>query len=109
MEFGIVGLGRMGGSLARQALEKGHCILGYNRTQRVTGELAREGLAPARSIEELVSKLSRPRIILIYLPRGEPTERACQAPQPLLAAGDIVADGGNSHCSDSQRRHAFFD
>ena len=108
MEFGIIGLGRMGRSLARQAIEKGHRVLGYNRTQRVTDELAREGVDPARSIEELVSKLSTPRIIFIYLTHGEPTERACQTLRPMLAAGDIVADGGNSHWSDSQRRHAFF-
>jgi 6-phosphogluconate dehydrogenase len=83
MEIGIIGLGRMGRSLARQAIDKGHRVLGYNRTQRVTDELAREGLDPARSIEELVSKLATPRIILIYLPHGEPTKRACQALQPL--------------------------
>jgi 6-phosphogluconate dehydrogenase len=108
MEFGIIGLGRMGRSLARQAMEKGHHVLGYNRTQRVTDELAREGIDPATSIEELVSKLRTPRIIFVYLPHGEPTERACQTLRPLLAAGDIVVDGGNSHWSDSQRRHAFF-
>jgi len=108
MEFGIIGLGRMGRSLTRQAIDKGHRVVGYNRTQRVTDELARDGIDPATSIEELVSKLRTPRIIFIYLPHGEPTERACQTLQPMLAAGDIVADGGNSHWSDSQRRHAFF-
>ena len=42
------------------------------------------------------------------MPQGEPTEAACQALRPVLEVGDIVADGGNSHWSDSQRRHAFF-
>ncbi len=99
MEFGIIVLGRMGRSLARQAMEKGHRIVAYNRTQDVTKELAREGLDPAGSIEELVSKLGAPRIIFIYLPHGEPTERACQALRPILAASDIVADGGKASCN----------
>lgn len=108
MEFGIIGLGRMGGNLARQAMEKGHRVVGYNRSPNVTQELARDGIDPATSTEELVSKLRTPRIIFIYLPHGDPTESMCQTLRPLLAAGDIVVDGGNSHWTDSQRRHAFF-
>jgi len=108
MELGIIGLGRMGSNLARRALEKGHRVVGYNRSPNVTRELAREGLDPAQSLPELVSKLRTPRIIFIYVPHGEPTEGVCQALRPLLTVGDIVADGGNSHWADSRRRHAFF-
>jgi len=108
MKFGIVGLGRMGANLARHAIEKGHQVVGYNRSQDVTKEMAREGLEAAMSIEELASKLSAPRIVLIYVLHGAPTESVCQALRSVLSAGDIVADGGNSHWSDSQRRHAFF-
>jgi len=108
MKFGIVGLGRMGANLARHALEKGHHVVGYDSGQAAREVLAREGLEAAASVEDLVSKLEPPRIIFIYVPHGEPTESVCHALRPELAAGDIVADGGNSHWSDSQRRHAFF-
>lgn len=108
MEFGIVGLGRMGANLSLQALGKGHRVVGYNRSEGAIRELAGEGLIPARSLEELVSKLRPPRMVLVYVPHGPATEEVCRSLRPLLEAGDLVADGGNSHWHDSQRRHAFF-
>jgi 6-phosphogluconate dehydrogenase len=108
MRFGIVGLGRMGANLARRAMEKGHQVVGHDPNQDTRRELASEGLEPAESIEELASKLTPPRIVFIYVPHGEPTESVCRALRPVLAQGDIVADGGNSFWVDSQRRHAFF-
>jgi 6-phosphogluconate dehydrogenase len=108
MRFGIVGLGRMGGNLARAAMEHGHDVVGYNRDHRLAIELAREGLEPASSLPELVSKLEPPRIVLIYVPHGPPTEQVCDELLELLAPGDLAVDGGNSHWADSQRRHAAF-
>jgi 6-phosphogluconate dehydrogenase len=106
--IGIIGLGRMGANLARAALEHGHDVVGYDRDERVTHDLARDGLEPAASIRELVDALAPPRIVLVYLPHGTPTERACDALRELLEAGDLAVDGGNSHWRDSQRRHASF-
>lgn len=108
MRFGIVGLGRIGGNLARLALERGHEVVGFNRSPAKTRALEPEGLDPAQSLEELADKLRAPRIILIYVTHGDATEQICQALRPLLAAGDVVVDGGNSHWADSRRRHAFF-
>lgn len=108
MRFGIVGLGRMGANLARHALEKGHEVVGYNLDPAPAQQLSREGLEPAESIPQLVSKLHPPRIIFIYVPHGAPTQAVCQELRPLLEGGDVVVDGGNSHWEDSVRRHAFF-
>lgn len=108
MRFGIIGLGRIGASLARRALERGHQVVGFNRSPEKTRTLEGEGVDPAGSIEELASKLSPPRIILSYVPHGEPTEQMCRGLRPVLEAGDIVADGGNSHWVDSRRRHGLF-
>lgn len=108
MEFGVVGLGRMGANLSLQALEKGIRVVGYNRSEGPIRELAQHGLEPAGSLEELVSKLRPPRRILVYVPHGPATEEVCRRLRPVLEAGDLVADGGNSHWLDSQRRHAFF-
>lgn len=108
MKFAIIGLGRMGANLARHAMEKGHQVVGYSRSAGETKELADEGLELANSVEELAAKLDAPRIVFVYVPHGSPTESVCASLQSALAPGDIVADGGNSHWSDSQRRHARF-
>jgi 6-phosphogluconate dehydrogenase len=108
MRFGIVGLGRMGANLARAALEHGHEVVGYDYDDRVTTALAQDGLDPTRSLEALVARLQPPRIVLVYVPHGDPTERTCEELRRRLAAGDVVMDGGNSHWEDSQRRHAAF-
>jgi len=104
----MIGLGRMGGNLARAAMEQGHGVVGYNRDHRLTAELAREGLEPAASLDELVARLEAPRIVLIYVPHGAPTEQVCDELLALLGSEDVAVDGGNSHWRDSQRRHATF-
>jgi 6-phosphogluconate dehydrogenase len=56
-------------------------------------------------LDALVQKLTRPRIVLLYVPHGEPTERVCEKLGSLLDADDVLIDGGNSHWQDSRRRH----
>jgi 6-phosphogluconate dehydrogenase len=108
MKFGMIGLGRMGANLALQAIEKGHEVVGYNLDAARTHQLAREGVIPASSLRELVDRLTSPRVALVYVPHGDPTEQVCNSLGPLLERGDIVVDGGNSHWRDSVRRHDFF-
>ena len=108
MRFGITGLGRMGANLAQSAMDRGHDVVGYDRNYRVTRKLAERGLDPATAPEDLVRRLPQPRIVLIYLPHGDPTEQMCRELYGLLDAGDVAVDGGNSHWADSQRRHDRF-
>jgi 6-phosphogluconate dehydrogenase len=108
MRVGIIGLGRIGGNLARAAIERGHEVVGHDRDDELLTELAREGLDPAESLEELTRRLPTPRIVLVYVPHGAPTEQVCEALRDLLAPGDIAIDGGNSHWADTRRRHAAF-
>jgi 6-phosphogluconate dehydrogenase len=98
----------MGANLARAAIENGHEIVGYDRDQQVMTELAREGIEPATSPSDLVGRLAPPRVVMLYLPHGSPTEQACEELLGLLAPGDVAVDGGNSHWEDSKRRHAAF-
>jgi 6-phosphogluconate dehydrogenase len=108
MKLGIVGLGRMGGNLARAALEHGHEVVGYDPAASAARELASERLEPAGSLPDLIDKLPSPRVVLIYVPHGDPTERVCEQLRGLASAGDVVVDGGNSHWEDSRRRHGEF-
>jgi 6-phosphogluconate dehydrogenase len=107
MKFGIIGLGRMGANLARHAVEKGHAVVGFSRSVDKDA-LAQSGIEIVVSPEALVRELSPPRIVLIYVPHGPPTDEVCDALRKLMEAGDIVCDGGNSHWADAQRRHASF-
>jgi len=98
----------MGGNLARQAIERGHEVVGYSADDRLTRGLADEGLQRAASLRQLVADLVRPRIVLVYVPHGAATEQVCAELRELLDPEDLVADGGNSHWEDSRRHHAEF-
>lgn len=103
--FGIVGLGKMGGNLARQALGKKFRVAGYTQNGP-SPDLKKAGLIAADSLSDLAAILETPRIVFLYIPAGEAVDRILDDLAGILAAGDIVADGGNSYWGDSMRRHA---
>ena len=108
MEFGIVGLGRMGGNMARRLARHGSKIALLNRSYDVTLEVAEEtGHLACETLQNLVDALATPRIIWLMLPAGDVTEATLQALRPILAPGDLVVDGGNSFYKDVQRRTAW--
>ena len=104
MELGIVGLGRMGGNIARRLLRDGHRVVGHNRTPGPVEELVRDGGTGAGSLEELVAALTPPRAVWLMLPAGAVTEAVLQEVAALLGPGDTVVDGGNTHYPDDIRR-----
>lgn len=105
MRLGMIGLGRMGGNMARRLRGGGIEVVGYNRNVTVTSNLADEcGLTPADSGEHLVSQLEEPRLVWLMLPAGEITETYVGQIKNLLGAGDILIDGANSYFKDSIRR-----
>jgi 6-phosphogluconate dehydrogenase len=97
----------MGANLALAAIEHGHEVVGYDVGDAARA-LAPQGLQPASSMNELIDKLTTPRVVLIYVPHGDPTEHVCEQLRTLAADGDVIVDGGNSHWKDSQRRHDVF-
>ncbi|MEM7118588.1 MAG: phosphogluconate dehydrogenase (NAD(+)-dependent, decarboxylating) [Chloroflexota bacterium] len=105
MEIGMIGLGKMGGNMSRRLAKAGHTVIGYNLTPKPTEALAAEvGLIPSYSVEEMVEKFSKQRVVWIMVPAGKPTEMTVQKLGELLNEGDIVIDGGNSNYKDTQRR-----
>jgi len=96
MEVAMVGLGRMGGNMARRLLRGGHRVVVWNRTYAKAEELGAEGAEPVRQLTEVVKALSAPRAIWIMLPYGDATQAAIDELTPLLDEGDILIDGGNS-------------
>src|SRR3990170_504314 len=105
MKLAMIGLGRMGGNMARRLLRAGHEVVGYNRTRSVTEEIKKEdGLFPASSVKGAVDQLSSPRIVWLMLPAGEVTEASLQELRGHLSKGDIIIEGGNSNFNDTIRR-----
>lgn len=103
-EFGVIGLGRIGGALALQAFEKGLRVVGFTR-EGATEDLLKAGLIEIRTHREFKEQLAPPRIVFLYIPAGPAVDEVLGELAASLEAGDIIVDGGNSYWGDSTRRH----
>ena len=105
MQLGMIGLGKMGGNMARRLRRAGVEIVGFNLDTEITVALAEEcGLTPADSPQALVDRLEPPRLLWLMLPAGDITESYVQQMRELLQPGDVLIDGANSFYKDSMRR-----
>src|SRR5437879_1815563 len=76
MDLGLVGLGKMGGNMARRLARGGHRVLGYARTRESVLALEKDGVGAAEPLPDLVARLQPPRAGWLMLPAGAPTEAA---------------------------------
>ena len=106
MKLGFVGLGKMGGNMVRRLLADGHEVVAWARGAEAIQESVSYGAVGATSLQDIVPRLSPPRVVWLMIPAGDPVESSIAALRPLLAAGDVIVDGGNSRFSDSARRAA---
>jgi 6-phosphogluconate dehydrogenase len=104
MQLGIVGLGRMGGNIARRLMLDGHTTVVFDRDEASRSALANEGSTPAADLASLVQALDKPRAVWVMLPAGAPTEDTIQTLSELLDADDVIIDGGNTFYKDDIRR-----
>jgi 6-phosphogluconate dehydrogenase len=110
-QIGVTGLAVMGRNLARNFARHGYPVAIHNRTyartQALVDEHGDEGkFMPAKSVEDFVRSLERPRRILIMVKAGPGTDAVIDELAPQLEAGDILVDGGNAHFEDTRRREA---
>jgi 6-phosphogluconate dehydrogenase len=106
MKLGFIGLGRMGSNMVLNLAEKGHKIVALNRSPEPTRKLAKKkNITGAYSIEELISKLPKQKIVWLMIPSGKPVDDTIASLLTHLKKGDIIIDGGNSYFKDSQRRY----
>src|SRR5437762_9515686 len=107
MDIGIVGLGRMGGNMARRLSRAGVRVAGFDVESATRSKLQAERvIEPAESVQALVAKLATPRVVWLMVPAGTTTELMIEDVWPELARGDVIVDGGNAYYKDSQRRAA---
>jgi 6-phosphogluconate dehydrogenase len=98
MEIGFVGLGRMGGNMALRLVKRGHRVIGFDVSPQAVDAFAKQGTVAAPSWEDFVKKFqSKPRVMWIMVPAGDPTRQAIDKMIDLGDPGDIIVDGGNTN------------
>ncbi|MEY2579955.1 MAG: 6-phosphogluconate dehydrogenase, partial [Verrucomicrobiota bacterium] len=108
-DIGLIGLAVMGENLVLNMESKGFTVAVFNRTWEVTekfaaGKAKGKNIQPAKTMEEFVAALKRPRKAMIMVKAGGPVDAVIGQLAPLLEKGDVIIDGGNSLFTDTQRR-----
>ncbi|WP_298017744.1 phosphogluconate dehydrogenase (NAD(+)-dependent, decarboxylating) [uncultured Castellaniella sp.] len=103
MQIGMIGLGRMGANMTTRLLRGGHDCVVHDRSRDAIDRLIALGATGASSLRDMVAALAAPRAIWLMVPAGT-VDAVLAELTPLLQAGDIVIDGGNSHYHDDLRR-----
>ena len=104
MDIGMVGLGRMGANMTQRLLLGGHRVVVTDLNADAVSASEAAGAVGAKSLDDLVAKLTPRRAIWMMVPAGAPVQSTIDLLLPLLARGDILIDGGNSNYHDSMRR-----
>ncbi len=109
MQLGMIGLGRMGSNMVRRLMRGGHECFVFDLNSESVKQMESEGAQGARTTEDLVGKLQKPRAIWIMVPAGEATEKTVDTLSRFMSGGDIIIDGGNSYFKDDVRRARLLD
>ncbi|HYG02392.1 MAG TPA: decarboxylating 6-phosphogluconate dehydrogenase [Chryseosolibacter sp.] len=104
MKIGLIGLGKMGFNLALNVQRNRHDVIAFDVNVELIKKGNEQNISTANSLDELISKLETPRVVWLMIPAGAPIDNTLLQLKPLLNAGDIVIDGGNSFYKDSMRR-----
>jgi 6-phosphogluconate dehydrogenase len=103
MQLGMIGLGRMGANMVRRLIRNGHQCVVYDRSEQAVDELVKENAVGATSLADLAKNLQKPRALWLMVPAAV-VDKTIADLLPLLEAGDVLIDGGNSYYVDDIRR-----
>ena len=104
-KIGMIGLGRMGGNMARRIARAGLEVVAWDRAAGARSAIAAEPrVSVVDTLAALVGGLAAPRVVWLMLPAGAPTEETLNELRGLLAPGDVIVDGANAWYRDSMRR-----
>ena len=104
MQIAMIGLGKMGANMTVRLLNDGHRVVAFDLNEEAIKKAEEAGAVGARTLDEVVEKLSTPRVTWVMVPAGEPTEKTVAALSERLDPGDIIIDGGNSNFHQTVRR-----
>jgi 6-phosphogluconate dehydrogenase len=104
VQIGIIGLGRMGGNMARRLARRSVNVIGFDRSAGKHDAFRGEaGLTVTDSLDALIAHLTPPRVVWMMLPAGAPSDGVMNALAVLMQAGDVLVDGANAYYRDSMR------
>ena len=103
MQIGVIGLGRMGANIVRRLTRGGHYCVVFDRSAQAAAALAKEQVAVAASLRDLVGKLQKPRAVWLMVPAAA-VDVTITDLRAVLEPDDILIDGGNSYYVDDIRR-----
>ena len=110
-DIAMIGLGTMGRNLVLNMADHGFSVVGFDvdaaKVGQLEAEAAGKGVCGARRLKDLVGMLRRPRAVMLLVPAGKIVNQVIGRLAPLLAKGDVIVDGGNSHYVDTDRRAAL--
>jgi 6-phosphogluconate dehydrogenase len=111
-DIGLIGLGTMGRNFVLNMADHGFAVAAYNRTPEKTkdfmeNEVGARAIQAGYDLKEFVGLLRRPRALILLVAAGDPVDAVLRELLPLLAPGDLIIDGGNSHFTDTNRRGRF--
>ena len=104
MQIGMVGLGRMGGNMARRLMRGGHEVVAYATDPAAVKQISSQGATGVSTLDDLVARLAQPRTAWVMVPAGEATEQVVMELAKRMSRGDVIIDGGNSFYKDDVRR-----
>ena len=105
MQIGVIGLGRMGGNISVRLSRHGHEVVLYDHDPKALDAVhgRAERSRSSAGLQDMVSKLDKPRVIWVMLPAGTITKDTIHALAEAMGDGDIIIDGGNSFYKDDIR------
>ncbi|MFB3145626.1 MAG: phosphogluconate dehydrogenase (NAD(+)-dependent, decarboxylating) [Nitrospirales bacterium] len=106
MEIGFIGLGKMGMNMVTRLRQGDHRVIVFDRSQDLITQAEGTGAVGTSSLQDLISKLAKPRAVWVMVPSGAPTEETIQTLAGLLNPDDVIIDGGNTKFHDDVRRAA---
>jgi 6-phosphogluconate dehydrogenase len=104
MKLAMIGLGRMGGNMARRLVENGHEVVAFDRSADAVAEAAKHGISCVASLADLPGQLASPAVYWVMLPAGGITESVIEEIAGVARPADVIVDGGNSFWKDDIRR-----
>ena len=106
MQIALIGLGKMGFNLGMNMHNHKHEVVAFDLNQQLLQSIKQKGISTASSLDHLVNSLTGRKVIWMMIPAGQAVDLTIQQLVPLLRAGDILIDGGNSNYKESIRRAA---